>query len=345
MRRKIPFVAASLLALAVAFVTCGGGKKNSGDATGGKTVFVAGQSNNRATLWKNSAAQQLSGTEYQGYAASVFVSGDDVYAAGCEFPASEYPNPSTVFPVLWKNGDRQRLSTTGNYSWAKSIFVSGTDVYVAGRDGSGDDREAEGYYRRAVLWKNGTPQQLNGASDDSYALSVFVSDGDVYVAGFDNGLAALWKNGARQQLGTIGIWSEALSVFVSGGDVYVAGAFDKEDDPNGGAVLWKNGTPQELSHTVGQAYAHAVYVSGNDVYVTGCDNQKAVLWKNGNRQQLSSTADYTYAHAVYVSGGDVYVTGYEWNYPDDNESAVIWKNGTRQQLSGKNSDAYSVFVK
>jgi len=210
-------VAASLLALAVASVTCGGGKKNSGDATGGRTVYIAGESNNRAILWKNSAAQQLSGTEYRGYAASVFVSGSDVYAAGGEY-TGELLYPSTVSPVQWKNGARQELSATGNYSWVNSVFVSGGDVYVAGRDGIQWVGEGEGYYRRAMLWKNGTQQQLSSTALYTFANSVYVVGSDVYVTGDEYHTndpevpkAVFWKNGVRQQLSSN---AEAFSVFV-----------------------------------------------------------------------------------------------------------------------------------
>jgi hypothetical protein len=63
---------------------------------------------------------------------------------------------------------------------------------------------------------NGDPRRLGGYG--SYGESVFVRDGDVYVAGYENGgdwsrnRAMLWVNGDPQELG--GIPSSAYSVFV-----------------------------------------------------------------------------------------------------------------------------------
>jgi len=298
MRRKIPFVAASLLALAVAFVTCGGGgKKNSGDATAGKTVFVAGQSNNRAMLWKDGTPQQLSSAPYS-VASSVFVSGDDVYVAVWECDnENPFHHPHAYTSVLWKNGVRQVLSTSDDAT-AASVFVSGSDVYVAG--------DEDGY---AVLWKNGTPQRLGWG----WANSVFVYGSDVYVAGSlydypDNNGAVLWKNGTPRILsrGDHNRWQpDARSVFVSGSDVYVAGMENER------AVLWKNGTLQRLNSNAaaaGFAEANSVYVSGSDVYVAGYEfddpesddyinKMRCVFWKNGIRQSLVNAAQ---GNSVFV---------------------------------------------
>ncbi|MCL2027628.1 MAG: hypothetical protein FWG79_03975, partial [Bacteroidales bacterium] len=111
---------------------------------------------------------------------------------------------------LWKNGVAQSLTGVQ----ANSVFVSGNDVYVGLWNGT--------------LWKNGTVQYLPVQRGE--ARSVFVADGDVYVAGYvDYPLGAvLWKNGIEQRLTAGGYYAVggynawANSVFVSDSDVYVA---------------------------------------------------------------------------------------------------------------------------
>ncbi|MDR3287187.1 MAG: hypothetical protein LBT27_07075, partial [Prevotellaceae bacterium] len=83
------------------------------------------------------------------------------------------------------------------------------------------------------------------ATQNVFATSVFVSDGNVYVAGYKSDMATgratpiLWTNGTAQtlpndtQYGSI----QANSVFVFDGDVYVAGGYS----------IWKNGEAQPLS--------------------------------------------------------------------------------------------------
>ncbi|MDR1841333.1 MAG: hypothetical protein LBQ86_05350 [Holophagales bacterium] len=248
----------------------------------------------------------------------------DVYVAGVE----------EGIPTLWKNGVAQRLSDRDwEYGgWDNlSIFVSGDDVYVAGRL-----LDEHGGIQRATLWKNGVDQQLQLQLGDSHGISsVFVSDGNVYVAGKrwggwgdDDGntcFVTLLENGVPQRLGD----EQANSVFVSGNDVYVVG----------NVTLWKNGAAQRLSD---DGQAHSVYVSGNDVYVAGregpWDSAVATVWKNGVPRRLGNGE----ARSVFVSGKDVYVAG------DQNNAATLWKNGVPQRLSYDNKNpfakAHSVYV-
>ena len=178
-----------------------------------------------ALYWKNGILQNFG----EGYPASVFVSGNDVYVAG---------------GILWKNGIAQDI---GNF-WPYYVYVSGNDVYLAGYDPGGSG---------VVLWKNGILHQL-GKGDPT---SIFVYGSDVYITGsvdnFTSGnrSAVLWKNGIMQNLGQ----GRAGSVFVAGSDVYVVGTKD------GAATLWKNGVAENL----GPGSAYSVFVSGGKVYVAG----------------------------------------------------------------------------
>jgi hypothetical protein len=240
-------------------------------------------------LWKNGAPQRLDSAGFsEGYARSVFVSGNDVYVAGY---GNDYEDAWTSRPsaLIWKNGVMTRITSPddGLFSEASSIFVSGNDVYVAG-----EERSAQGAWV-AKLWKNGAAQNLGGNGDT--ANSVFVSGNDVYVAGCDaSGNALLWKNGTAQNLTNGSYYAYAYSVCVSGNDVYVSG---EESNAQGAwiAKLWKNGAAQNLGGNGEMAYS--VFVSGNDVYVAGWDaSDNALLWKNGTAQTLG------YGCALSVTG-------------------------------------------
>ena len=137
------------------------------------------------------------------------VSGKNVYVAGYEWNAT-----------LWVNGVAQKL-TDG--SSANSVYVSGNDVYVVG------DYYYDEVYSEAKLWKNGVEQNLSknvGTYKMEYTTSVFVSDSDVYVTGYDldfdqgvydsnqKGFAKLWKNNVVQNLSNGTRHAEANSVFV-----------------------------------------------------------------------------------------------------------------------------------
>jgi hypothetical protein len=261
-----------------------------------------------AALWKNGVKQELpygdspDGLDIRTY--SVFVSGNDVYVAGCE----RYDGVG----VLWKNGIAQVLPFIRSSSL--SVLVSENDVYVVGNN---------------MVWKNG--EVVYTLNDGLYSISVY--DGDVYVAGDKH----VWKNGEVIQ--TLG--SEANSIVVYNGDVYVAteytvykngeviqsspsnarfsSLFVSDEDvyvsgfevvPFGSnkARLWKNGIEQNLGGVSGEATS--VFVSGNDVYVTTVYSvlkNGVVIMESDLRPNATESSYFT---SVFVSGNDVYVAGF-----------------------------------
>ena len=104
-------------------------------------------------------------------------SGPTVYIAGNSANSALY----------WKNGIATVLpkQSPNNFSSSSSIFVSDTDVYVAGSDYTGNI--SVGVAINAVYWKNGTEIMLTNLSmpQRAFANSIFVSGGDVYVAGYE----------------------------------------------------------------------------------------------------------------------------------------------------------------
>lgn len=203
---------------------------------------------------------------------------------------------------------------------------SNVDVYVAGAiSGS------------AKYWKNGQSISLSNGAE---AHSIFVSDDDIYVAGFgyekDGSIpiAKYWKNGQGISLSDSTNYAKAHSVFVSDGDVYVAGYEGRI------AKYWKNGQEVTLSDGTRFAVAKSIFVSDNNVYTVGYDGNVAKYWKNGQEVTLN---DKGYAHSIFVSNNDVYIAG----VVDEGKAvAAYWKNN-QQIILGDGTDlsyAYSVFV-
>jgi hypothetical protein len=265
-------------------------------------VYVVGNHDKTAVLWKNGVAQPLTDGTKITYAKSVFVSGNDVYVAGYQRPYSTSDGYGHVVK-MWKNGVVQDLTSEKYYIYsagANSVFVSGDDVYVAGWEDNTSQTSV------AKLWKNGVAQSLTDGTFNAEALSVFVSGSNVYVAGYErnaNGkrVAKLWINEVAQSL-TDGTYdAQAKSVYVSGNDVYVAGGAQIDDGlPH--AKVWKNGIEQNIDDRNHSKWsvAYSVFVSENDVYVAGEANEIFTLWKNGKIINMDYSFSGSTAYSVFV---------------------------------------------
>lgn len=234
----------------------------------------------------------------------------------------------------------------------------GPDVYIVGANPS--------------VFKNGVTTPLGDVPIFRAGLSVFVSDGDVYVAGqaaefiasfgplgMNVSYAVLWKNGEVQRLGkqttdTLDN-SVANSVYVAGGHVYVAGHERHENPDDDGRknkmpVLWVDGVPQYLpTHSIYGGEALCVFVSGDDVYVGGFIDWNGYIWKNGVRGNplfAGGGSTQTHIESVFVDGDDVYAVGYDFvrdsNYIGTTRP-IFFKNGVGQALDGYGI-ASSIFV-
>lgn len=281
--------------------------------------------------WHNGTRTNLPTCEY---AASIFVSGTDIYVAG-EDQAGK--------PCYWKNGIRAELpiSSSSLVGVARSIFVSGTDIYVAGH--TSNPSAFPGYPRpyTPCYWKNGVRTDLSPILGTT--SSIFVSGTDIYIAGdsltSNYHTPGYWENGQRINLSSGG---DATSIFVSGTDVYVAGY--QASKP----CYWKNGLRTDLPGSAGYP-AMSIFVSGGEVYVAGnsydtsSNTQMPCYWKNDARIDLSYSSDGGIATSIFVSGTDVFVAG---GSNDFSRTGIpcYWKNGQRMDISG-NGYLTSIFVK
>jgi hypothetical protein len=180
------------------------------------------------------------------------------------------------------------LPDLGEGALATSIFVSGPDVYVSGWVAKTSQLDPTHFVQSEIAsyWKNGVLTELADELHTSMANSIFVSHGDIYVAGFachDNepscAVAGYWKNGALVQVAN-GSSAGISSIFVSGADVYLAGNQSDEF-----AEAWKNTESVPLTGNTVRSGANQVVVSAGDVYIAGAieNNAQAVAtyWKNG----------------------------------------------------------------
>ncbi len=301
-------------------------------------VYVGGANDSYlATIWKNGEKIALSsGSATYSVVNAIAVQGGDVYAAGSYQVGSA---PSKGIACYWKNGELRSIGDENVHSRATGIALNGNDIYISGVSDN-----------RAVFWKNGIVNQLTTSNSptSSSASSVFVKDGDVYIAGNISDFswkACYWKNGVITILSTS--ISVANSVVVNGADIYVTG-YDVENNKPNNAALWKNGVKSFLRSDlpVSSSFGNAIAIQNNDVYIAGniapLDQQYsvAVYWKNGVINKPTNPAVFVSASAVAAFGNDVYVVG----FGNSSGSATLWKNNTQTKLDKTGSSAKAIAI-
>lgn len=208
-----------------------------------------------AVVWKNGSQIELANTSYA-QAFEVRAEGSKVYVCGFTTNSDGF-----AMPTLWTSTDGLNTFQTktfggvAKHAYAEGLCVSGDDVYMVGYGDNGENRSA-------MLWKNDEAVNLldNGKS---YAYSVTVADGHVYVVGYvvktyENGecaVATLWVDGVAQSLTEIKKDSQAWDVFVKNGNIYVSGFI------GGQIVVWENGVAGAIRYGSSEsACATGIYV-------------------------------------------------------------------------------------
>jgi hypothetical protein len=246
-------------------------------AASGKNIYFAGADGDKPVYWKNGKeynlpAQDTSGVEVTTMAAS----GKDFYIGGYD----------DLKPVYWKNGKeyflpiiapvpgRRKGPNRPNGS-VSTMAISGTSIYFAGEDD-----------RRAVYWKNGKENFLDGV----VVVAMAISGKDIYFAGHEKYEAVYWKNGKRFSPPLSDEDARITDLAISGKDLYFAG-IDHLDN----AVYCKNGEEFSLTDEQGQdrntgSAAKLVALQGKDVYFAGYKDGQAAYWKNGIVQKIQTFA-------------------------------------------------------
>jgi hypothetical protein len=305
-----------------------------------KDVYVIGNKpNNNPTFlgsipiyWRNGEAVILPDSTGNAAASTIYISGNDVYAAG----------------TCWFNNDSTRVP----YTTPTALYPKSGNV--------------------ATLWKNGVPQTLPGFCsvgllNNVYAVNTFadyisglyVTGNDVYVAGGSHYFgynAMYWKNGMRTDL-TKGLiyrdpnggyhYPTTTSIFASDNDVYVSG-HQSTGQLKSTALYWKNGKATFLTtDSLSGSQANGIFVTNNDIHIVGYQNinnySRAMYWKNGVPTELTSGKESSVAMAIHVSGNDVYIAGYSWTAPNP-YIATWWKNGKEIKLTDGNTSAIATSI-
>jgi hypothetical protein len=228
--------------------------------------------------------------------------------------------------------------TVDNASASCKVTVS-PNIYAAGYQNNGI-RDV------AVLWKNGTMQQLGTGATRSFARAVHVTgNNDVYVVGVEVengiGIARLWINGVPNDISDGSNSATALSLFVDGTDIYVGG-YEIVNGVVEGRV-WVNGVAYDYSDGVYESMVASIFVDQGTIYAAGHEDSqngfKVSFWENGQKTHLEDGR----ANTVFVSGNDVYVGGFQqlnWPYPQ------VWVNGQATNQFGEvhNGGGYSVQI-
>lgn len=210
----------------------------------GNDIYIAGQemkpgeATYAAMYWKNGTPVTLTDQAENVIATGIAVLGNDIYVIG-ERRMANWLTPVTCY---WKNGQRTDISDKG--ASEQDITVSGNDIYMMWsvvynssgqlqtrysknmgtptliQDGNSDTGgtaimvknndvyvagtglSANGQSLVSRYWKNGSPVTVG--ADGSFALSLYLSGSDVYVAGYQQtqggSPAVYWKNGKAQHL-------------------------------------------------------------------------------------------------------------------------------------------------
>ena len=185
----------------------------------------------------------------------------------------------------------------------------------------------------SCYWKNSERTDVPDLAPDYYlSREIFVSNGDVYLAGaryisedpMNTTLGpSYWKNGVRTDL-DMGDYTSGRTEYikVANGKVYTAGHVFK----NTGAwyeneikyCYWINTERTDITdfpENYSDAYVAGIFVYSNDVYVCGGyrkgDEYHVCYWKNGVlRTDMSETSKYTRPlPSIFVDNGKVYIGG------------------------------------
>ena len=244
-------------------------------------------------LWHNGVKQNLTDTTQWSSAYSIAVANGDIYITGYVSTSTNIHNNFKNVATLWKNGVAQPLEPDTINSSAVSVFIEDTNVYVVSSSLHWINPMSSISFSVISIWKNGEKIFAigDGATYSCSPLGLYVANGDVYVAGYQQtdrfsgtSRAVIWKNGVPQYL-TNNYSAEfpyARAICVIDNDVYAAGRGYFSAETGTIAVVWKNGVllPTLYSDYIGMGAATDIAVINNDIYVLTNQNNSAYVWKN-----------------------------------------------------------------
>jgi hypothetical protein len=300
-----------------------------------------------AAYWHKDSIKVLSDPEYDAYAYSVFVDGDDVYVGGVSNNAAVY----------WKNGEEIPLPQGTAVS---SIYVRNGRVYACGHYGSllGDI---------PMCWVDGSPIELSGGKR---ANSIFVDEDDnIYIAGFGltqdyEDIIYYWQgkeSNISKNAFMIGrtkvnnrnnpTSANGISATSDGSSFIVCGVETDNSARKFIAKQWINRRGHSLTLGENGTEARAAFVENGVFYVAGKEARKACYWKSTLKEDKMTVKDAvinplsdgkvdTHASSIFVKDGVVYVVGYEAG--DVKNKPLLWRE--KQKINFINSDAMNLDI-
>ena len=250
----------------------------------------------------------------------------DIYISGYRY----YDPGNSSIACYWKIGEDSPIDLEeGNPGGAFQIKIYGNDIYICGvyNDVVGSTNT------KACYWKNGKIVKLDCPYSNSFAASIAIADGLVYVCGqyWSGGIeyACYWINGVFHYLdSTFGSAARAIFFESVSNIVLIAGYYD--DDVTAGiqshACYWKDGVLFSLpDNGTGYSDSFGIAYKGKDLYMCGYNydnittNQRACYWKNGVKAGVDITNSVFYA--MKIIDNDIY---YSEQY--DGGGCRYWKN-------------------
>jgi hypothetical protein len=308
-------------------------------------VYVCGTSIDSAglevpSLWKNGERSSLSraSNAKSGSANSLLLSGGSVYVAG----ATRDGTSGNPIPCYWESGARSDLTSSDpNGETCTDLTIADGHLYLSFARGSGG----------SGCFIDGTERVFNSFYTNEAGLGIAVSNGTVYVAGYNNGgtyyhIYPVYYSWDGTTVNTISkSEGHGSDILAAGTDIYFSG--DLADIP----TYWKNDAAAALllpdgavtGHTTTLAYAGStLYVSGYTIDASGIETP--CYWTvaaDGTAAcvQLSvlDTARNGRAQGIFAYQGVVYACG----YTKDATSISVpcyWKAGSRVDLARLASD-------
>jgi len=286
-------------------------------------------------FWKNSNRTDLpveNGAD--GYATSLYVSGETIYTAGY------YITGTTYTPCYWTGTTRTDLPA-GNYSVTpESIYIADNKLYVT----------ASSYY-----WTDNTKTDVTVESGERVS-SIHVSGGIVYKVGsyYDTAsshyLPCYWIGSTRKSLERDETLQngDAYLISVKQNSLYSAGnsspyriCFWSPDTSRTELRMDDVWSPSPSVNSIFVSKSGTVYTGGwyEDIYdtITPC------YWKESARTDLPCNYN-AYVRSIYESGGTVYTAGYYYNSYNKKYTPCIWIDSNQYKLTGDGGWASAVYV-
>lgn len=291
-----------------------------------------GSSLSKAYYWVNGIVTELPSPPIgQGYANSIYYSENKTYTAGYSRTVA-----GNRVAKYWTNKKETKLTDGKRNAEASSIFIYDNHIYISGWEQSKEPTMFNVFPNRtAKYWINSKDRVVNLTDGryDACVNSIFVYDGVVYVAGWEENdkgkkVAKYWKNNGESAttLSNGESNAEATSIFVYNGNVYISGTDGFI------AKYWVNDIHGEVVLSDKTSSANSIFVVEGDNKKQEIEDSKQPEENNKNRDDL------------VAARGDEFLAGYE--NKNGKTVAKYWKNGVETVLTNgqRNAKALSVFA-